>query len=156
MLGENFIKSLLALRAWQDGGQDGLSGCLAVCFVIRDRVRQGWYSGDWLQLLANHRQYSWTDAPYSDELPSTRNYAFDLLLKEIDGIFSGTRENDITQPRDALSSVFSFNNAPAKPVALYYGRLNDPNIREWFCESITRNTDNHRLIATVGSLSFFS
>lgn len=156
MLGEHFLKSQLALTAWRDGKDDGLSGMLGVCFVIRDRVRAGWYNGDWLSLLAHHREYSWTDAPYSDELPSTRNYAFDLLLKEIDGVFAGTRENDVTQPQEALSTVFQFQNMAAKPVALYYARLSDPQIRPWFVENISRVVDKHRLIASVGSLSFFS
>ena len=157
MLSADFIKAQLALQAYRDAAQDGLNGMLAVCFVVRARVRAGWQGSDWLQVLSHHREYAAVNTPPQFELPDPRNYAFGLLLQEIDGIFSGTREDDILTPSAAtMGPIVTFDNQPAKPVALYYGNLSDPNLRPWFLESISRATDRHSMVATVGSLTFFS
>ena len=157
MLAADYIKAQLATTAWRDGGHEGINGASAVALVIRNRVRAGWFNGDWLAVLSHHQDYAAVHNPYSHELPDPRNYGFGRLLQEIDGIFSGTREDDILTPNQTLMGpVVTFDNQPARPVALYYGQLDDPNLREWFLESISRNTDSHRLIASVGSLSFFS
>ncbi len=155
MLGSDFVKSQLAVRAWQDGRDEGLNGMLSVAFCIRNRVRAGFYNGDWIQVLSHHQDYAAVDKVYSLELPDPRSYAFSLLLQEIDGIFSGTREDTVTQP-DNKTWMVKAEHQGERPVALYYARLDDQNIKEWFYENITRNTEHHRLIATVGALSFFS
>jgi hypothetical protein len=147
LLGEHFVKAQFALTAWRDGGHEGISGMLATAFCIRNRVRAGFYNGDWLRVLSHHQDYAATDRTYSLELPDPRNYAFGLLLQEIDGIFAGTREDDITIPPHSM--------ARQTPVVLYYGNLADPNLRPWFL-NICRDHENHQRVATVGTLTFFS
>lgn len=161
MNAEDFIKSQLCLQAYRDAAVDGLNGMLAVCFCLRYRQRAGWFGGDWLQILAHHRDYAAVNAPPQFDLPDPRNYAFGLLIQEIDGIFSGRREDDILAPNKLFSGglVGQMDHSfaqPSPPPALYYGRLSDPEIRDWFLDNISRATDKHSLIATVGSLSFFS
>lgn len=157
MLGSDFLKAQLCLQAWRDGGSEGINGALAVAFVIRYRQRAGWHGGNWVDLLSNHREYAAVNLPPQFDLPDPNNFTFGRLLQEIDGIFSGTREDDILTPNAALMGpIVSFDGQPAKPVPLYYGNLADPNLREWFLENISRATDRHSLIATVGTLSFFS
>lgn len=155
MLGSDFVKSQLALRGWQDGAAEGLSGMLAICFVLRNRVRAGWYNGDWVSVLSHHQDYAAADKVYSLELPDPRNYAFGLLLQEVDGIFAGSREDDVTQPANK-TWLIKAQDQPDRPIALYYARLDDPNIKESFLETITRNHDNHKMVAQVGLLHFFS
>jgi hypothetical protein len=161
VIGADFIKAQLTLISWRDGGSEGLNGALACAFTIRNRLRAGFYGSDWIALLSHHQDYAASSVSPQYDLPDPRNYAFNQLLQQIDGIFAGTTEDDITAPSKLFSGgpvgqvEHSFAQ-PSPPPALYYGRLNDINIREWFLESISRNTEQHRLIATVGSLSFFS
>lgn len=158
MLGENFIKAQLCLQAYRDAASDGVDGMLACAFVIRNRVRAGWQGGDWTAILSHHRDYAASNLPPQFDLPDPRNFAFSLLLQQIDGVFSGATEDAITSPNSTLlttGAIVSFGST-TKPVALYYGRLNDPNLRPWFLDSISRDTENHHMIASVGSLSFFS
>lgn len=155
MLGSDFIKAHLARIAWADGGQEGLSGALACAFVIRARVRAGWYNGDWLQVLSHHQDYAAVDRPLPNELPDPRHYAFSLLLQEVDGIFAGSREDDVTQPANKTWLIKAQDQAD-RPIALYYANLSDSAIKESFLETITRNHDNHKLVAQVGLLHFFS
>jgi hypothetical protein len=157
MLGSEYIKANLCVQCWRDGGQDGLDSMRACAFVIRNRVRVGWHNSDWLKVLSHHRDYAASNVPPQFELPDPRNYAFGLLLQEIDGIFAGTTEDDVTKTsHPSMGPIVTFDNQPSKPVALYYGRLGDPNLREWFLLNISRNTEQHSLVATVGGLSFFS
>lgn len=157
MLGENFVKAQLALTAWRDGKSEGLSGCLAVMFTIRNRIRAGWFNGDWIQVLAHHQDYAAVDRPYSSELPDPRNYLFSLVLQEVDGVFSGSREDDVTKVANPVSnSTFRFQGQDSTPVPLYYARLDDPQIKESFLQNISQNHEQHKLVAQVGLLHFFS
>lgn len=147
---------MLALQAYRDAETEGISGMVAVALVIRYRVRAGFYGGDWLQVLSHHQDYAAVHNPHTPDLPDPRHPSFSQLLQQIDGIFDGRREDDILVPNATMGPIVSFDGQPERPVPLYYARLDDPNIGQWFLENISRNTDKHRLIATVGNLSFFS
>jgi len=149
MQGPEFICALLALQAWRDGREEGISGMLGVAFVIRNRIRAGWWGGDWLQILAHHKEWAATEKPYSDELPDPRNFAFRAILQEVNGIFSGARVDDI------LVTVTNSILSVPPPPALYYGRIND-DLRPWFLESISRNHDQHKIVAQIGLLHFWT
>lgn len=153
MLGDHFIKAQLALLGWKDGGLEGINGCLGVCFVIRNRQRAGWYGGNWIDILSHHQDWAADDRQYDLTLPQPNDHTFRTLLQEIDGIFAGTREDDVTKAQTALSQDFRYENAQQTAVALYYGRLDDPDLRPWFRESVCQGKFP---IATVGGLSFFN
>jgi hypothetical protein len=146
--GTDFICSNLALRAWQDGFAEGLNGMLAVAHTIKRRVDAGWYNGDWISVLSKHKTWSARVEPYPDEIPDPRVYSFQCLLQEINGIFNGSRQDDITVPAQSVLSH------PAPP-ALYYGRL-DQITNDWFLENISRKPEQHQRVAVVGMLTFFS
>ncbi len=118
MLGTEFIQSQIALLAWRDAFSEGLNGMLGVAYTLRNRQRAGWWNGDWIKLLSNHRMYLSHNRPYTDELPDPRVYSFQCLLQEIDGIFRGTCVDNVTVP---ASSVLA---KPAPP-CLYYAKLNE-------------------------------
>src|SRR6266481_297945 len=149
MQGTDFLCGQLALLAWRDGFTEGLSGMEAVCFVIRNRVNAGWWGGNWVDVLAHHRDYSYRTELYPDTLPDPRVYSFQYLLQEINGIFSGQRKDDVTVPNQP-----SFVASAYKP-ALYYAKLNEIN-RDWFLENISRQPQIHSRVAQVGALTFFS
>lgn len=158
MTGSDFLCSMLALRAWNDGGAaDGLNGALAVAFVQRNRVRSGWESGNWNDVLRKHHQWSATSEHYPDDIPDpTRNFAFSTLISEVGAVFNGTKEDRITvSSREIPTGYSSISLGAPPPVSLYYGRLNMIS-NPWFLEEISRNVDKHKLIAQVGSLSFWT
>lgn len=156
MTGTDFIAGQLALKAWQDGYPEGLNGMLAVAFTIRNRVRAGWYGGDWLQVLSHHQEYAATLALPSQTLPDIRVYSINALLQEITGIVNGTREDNITIKRDEYATF----RPGSRPVALYYGHT-DKIDNPWFLEEICRaknddGTMRHERVANMATLTFWS
>jgi len=147
--GSDFICGQLALAAWRDGFSEGLEGMRAVAFCVRNRVNAGWWNGDWVSVLAHHRDYSYRTELYDDTLPDPRVFSFQCLLQEINGIFSNQTKDDVTVPVQP-----SFVQNVYKP-ALYYAKLNEIT-NDWFLENISRNTAVHSRVATVGALTFFS
>jgi hypothetical protein len=149
MQGSSFIAAELARLAWLDAHEEGLLGMLGVCFTIRNRVRAGWFSGNWVEVLSNHRTYSAKTEPYPDTVPDPRVYAFQCLLQDIDAIFSGQRVDDVTIPANPSFAIQAY-----KP-ALYYGRL-DQITNPWFLENIARQPEIHPRVAQVGMMYFFA
>jgi hypothetical protein len=146
MQGSEFVKSLLALRAYRDAASEGLTGMLAVCFVYRNRVNAGWWDGSWVEVLKHHKDVSAYESQNETDIPDPRNYAFQCLLQEIDGIFNGTREDDISTPKTSILAV------KLKP--FYFANL-DQIDREWFLTEISRNPE-HKRMSQVGGLTLFS
>lgn len=148
MTDADFICANLARIAYYDGFSEGLSGMLACAFTIRNRVKAGWFGGDWIQVLSRHKEKSADLTPFPEELPDPKIRSVRFLLHEVTGIFSGARQDDITVSGQSVLSV-------APPVALYYGRL-DTADNPFFIEKICRDPENHKRVAQVGMLSFFS
>jgi hypothetical protein len=124
---------------------------LGIAFTIRNRVRAGWYGGDWLQVLSHTHEWSASLAlpdPYA--LPDIRIYSINNFLQEISGVVSGSREDDVTIKRDSLMTF----RPGALPLALYYGRL-DKIDNPWFLENISMNPE-HKRVSNQGTLYFWS
>lgn len=163
MIGANFLKAELARIAYLDGGKEGISGAMGCAFAIRNRVRAGFYNGSWSQVLSNHRQYSASLEPYPDTIPDPNTFLMTRLLQEIDGVFDGNQEDNVTIASDPISSYMKVGAgrvgdlvvSSKPPVALYYGyadRLTNP----WFVNEIAGKPEQHRVIATVAGLFFWS
>jgi hypothetical protein len=125
---------------------------LGCAFTVRNRIRAGWYGGNWLDVLAHHQEWSGT-TQQSTEIPDPRVLSFMMLLQQIDGIFTGATDDHITIKRDGEASRISLTGPP--PVALYYSRL-DRTDNEWFLNNISRCPEKHPMIAQVGLMSFFA
>jgi hypothetical protein len=144
--GQEFVKALLALRAYRDAAPEGLNGMMAVCFVYRNRVEAGWWGGSWIEVLKHHTDVSFLTHNDETDIPDPRNYAFQCLLQEVDGIFNGTREDDISTPKTSILAV------KLKP--FYFAKL-DQISNPWFLENIARNPE-HKRMSQVGGLTLFS
>lgn len=152
MKDSTFVTSLLALKCWQDGRDEGLNGMLGIAFTIRNRIRASWYGGSWVDVLAHHKEWSATLESPGDALPDPRVYSFTVFLQQVDQIFSGALDDFITIKKDGeWRTVLS----AAPPVALYYGYLNNIS-NPWFRENISLKGEQHPRIATVGGLTFFA
>ena len=143
---------MLAVRCWQEGHEEGLNGMMAVAFALRNRVRAGWYGGNWLEVIENMDKSSSKLEPYGNKLPDPRIFSFMQFLQIIDNIFSGALEDTITIKQDGEWRTVLGKPAP---VVLYWARL-DKITNPWFLDNITRNPERHARVAQIGQLFFFS
>lgn len=163
MNGQLFLASQLARLAYLDGAHEGLSGMMACAFTIRNRVRAGFYNSSWPEVLSHHRDWSGSLDPYPDTIPDPNKFALQSLLQEIDGILSGSREDDITIAQDSIQRYHrvgavragDISVAVAPPVVLYYANPNNIT-NPFFRDNICNQPENHRVLATIGSLWFWS
>ena len=90
-------------------------------------------------------------------LPNPRkNPIFFEFLQDMDAIYSGLKLDTVTVAQDSIHNFMKFGGeVNQNPVALWYGRLNDPKISQDFVENISRSL-NHKRIAQVGNITFFS
>lgn len=153
MTGNDFLAATLAYFSWRDGFDHGLSGMLAISFVIRNRIRAQWYGGSWSEVLSHHQEWSSKIEPYPPTIPDPRSHSFQMLLHEVTDIYNGVREDNITIARDSIRQ--SINIGPSPAPALYYGCLNEIS-NPWFSEHISSKPQEHPRIASVGMLSFFA
>jgi len=146
MTPQDVIRVELAMLAWREGFRHGgIKNMLAVAFVVRNRVNAGWLAGDWLKIISSHDEYSSmvmmhpehyrTEANIGN-IPNFHHRTVRDLLVEVDFIFDGTKNDDLTEG------------------ALYYGELNSIQ-NPWFLENIARKPEDHPRVATIGPVSFF-
>lgn len=141
---------MILLKSWQEAHEEGLNGMCAVAFAIRNRVRAGWFGGNWIEVLSNlDKSSSKLELPIT-AIPDTRPYAMMQFMQIVDNIFSGSQEDNITikQGGDVQSMGLKV------PVALYWARL-DQVTNPFFLENIIRKPEQHPRIAQCGQLFFF-
>jgi hypothetical protein len=98
MTGEEITKSLALVAAWKHEHHNGVNGMLAVLLVLRNRVNEGWFNGDWMQNIGSLLRHTW-DSPTIEgesDLPDVREPNFIKLIQYIDGIFDGTQPDSLT------------------------------------------------------------
>lgn len=156
MTGQDFLTAELARISWLEGGTEGISGAKAVCFSIRNRIRAGFYGGDWSQVLSNHKNWSATLEPLPATIPDPRDSAFRTFLQDVTNIFTGMSEDNITIAQDSMANYLKIGNlSAAPPPALYFCRLNEIT-SDHFLNEIVRKPEVHKRIATVGTLVFLT
>ena len=156
MTGSDFLTAELARLSWIYGGSEGISGAKACAFSFRNRVRAGWFGGNWSEVLSHHREVAATTEPLPDLIPDPRESGFRTFLQDVTAIFSGQAEDTITIAQDSMANYMKIGNlSVAAPPSLYFGRLNEIS-NPFFLNEIVRKPDSHKRIATVGTLTFFS
>lgn len=130
---DDFLKSLLALTAWQHGREYG--GYLPTCMImgcIANRVRLGW--GSWMEMIERVPAYS-AIMNMPTGYPSIWDVNFVRILNEVEGIYGGSA-NDMSKG------------------ALYWADLRHIE-NPWFKEKILGNLEQHPRIADCNSLVLF-
>ena len=156
MNGADFLTAELARISYLEGISEGVSGAKAISFCIRNRVRAGFYGGNWAEVLSHHKEWSANLDPLPSTIPDPRQPDFRILLQDISGIFSGQAEDTITIAQDSMANYMKIGNlSVAAPPSLYFCRLNEIT-NPFFLNEIVRKPDSHKRIATVGTLTFFS
>ena len=132
---ENYVKGQLAAFAVSEGYRyGGTANMVAAAQVIGNRVRAGWFGGDWLLVIAHAPEVAGT-VDVSSGPVNPRDGGFRALLGRVDDIYYGTADDALTEG------------------ALYYAEL--CSAREWFVTNIATQPDSHPRLAQVGPVTFF-
>lgn len=114
-----------------------------VAQVLANRVAEGW--GDWSVVL--DKADSVVGALKVDYPIDPRNVVFRRMLTAIDDIYHGIANDEGVNILDPITG--------SKMVSLYYCDPNNCPL-EWFRSNILADEPNHRRLASIGSLIFFS
>lgn len=141
MTNDEYTKSILATLCWREDRSDALQGMVACGLVVRNRVKAGFYGGDWIQVMCAHNQYSSMSVVgdsqsiiYGDLRDPPAPKMRRKLMQKVETIYAGT-EPDITDG------------------SLYYGNL--VNVTSgWFKTEILGKLAQHPRVATIGRQTF--
>lgn len=137
MTTDTFVKAQLAGFAYTEANHTGsLDAMRAVCFIVRNRVRAGWAGGDWNRVINHAPVHAAHEA--QSEGPSLESEIFRRLLLQIDEIYQGTAEDNLTEK------------------GMYYCDVTGRAVRDWFAQNIVRDPGHHPRVAQVGMIHIFS
>jgi hypothetical protein len=143
---ENFIKARLVSFVIDEAqGDPSLNQSLAIAQCLAHRVNAGWFGGDWLAVIDNAPEVVGTVYPQRATV-NPRDVRFRDLLRRIDDVYYGSAESMISCETFDGDEVIN---------PLYYCEANNVN-RPWFQENILSDPEAHRMVATVGTLTFFT
>lgn len=132
---ESFLKGQIAAYAIHEGFRHGgVDNMLAVAQVLRNRYTAGWQGGDWMRIL--EAAETSTGTLYPREAARIRDTFIRLFLQRLDDVFTGN-EDDNTNG------------------ALFYCELHNLN-RAWFKTNVLAHKEEHRQVAKIGPVTFFS
>ncbi len=142
----DFQKGALALFAARAAGPGAaLEQMKAICYCIRNRVRAGWYDGQWLTVMehAGETLANPLDTFFVD--PTVRS--LQRLIADVDDIYYGgasqnrNMRNDQTPTAQKFAAeTFDLEGAIGK--SCYWHFLNKP-IYAWFRENIIEKPEEH-------------
>lgn len=138
----NFERAQVARFAYLEARRTGSLDCMkGICYVIRNRVKNGWGDGTWLSVIEAHSKVE-GNLP-GGQAPAVRLEGADrllqLIIRDIDDIYTGASSDETKRViQDAL--YWQFVDRPPKP---------------WFVENIVRQPESHPRIAGLGMIAFF-
>lgn len=139
MTADQFVKAQIAAFAWNEAGHcGGIDSMLAVCYVLRNRVRAGWFGGDWMSVLNGTEQSSAFELGQPKKM-DIGSEVFRRLLMQIDDIYQGVAIDNLTYEGLYYIETLSRGRFP----------------RDWFLRNIVSNFANHPRIAQVGMIQIF-
>lgn len=122
----------------------------AICFVLRNRARSGWYNSSWLGVIAGARTDDRGPMPIPNPLPTviTADRLLQMIIRDVDDIYMGQDRSD-----DSTRLMVVGDNPP-KTSALYYMFVDRP-VSAWFAENIVRKPAEHPQTGNIGPLMLF-
>lgn len=141
MVHEDFAKALACLVSWREERANKLNGMMGVLFLLRNRVKAGWFHGDWVLNITAKNQFSSMSRigdSQTVEYPDPRDPEWQALLQNVEPIFSGEAVDNLTAG------------------ALYYCDPG-PGITPggWFAREIIGKPDEHPQVAKIGTTLYF-
>lgn len=150
MTANDLQKAALVFFAARETGCRDLQQMRAICYVIRNRLRQGW-AENWLTLIETAGVHAGND-PLPDYSLDLQNRNLQLLARDIDQIFFG--DSYTSDPiAEAVSEVRTISGKKRNP-PLYYCFADRP-IRDWFTSRIIRDQENHQNSTQVGFMMLY-
>ncbi|MGA9668395.1 MAG: hypothetical protein WBQ94_04260 [Terracidiphilus sp.] len=154
-------RAALALYAARAAGEGGsLEQMKGIAYCIRNRVKAGWYDGQWLTVI-EHADESGANPPGIRVVLDPNNRALQRLAADIDDIYYGAgAEGPGNREQKKLAPVAQ-NFAPsggelrdAVGRACYWAWVNEP-FTAWFQEHILDHPEDHIMKAQMGMMLFF-
>ncbi len=147
------MRGHLVTFAYREAGPGAsLEAMLAICYLIRNRVKMQWEDGNWIRVIERAHLHAAHDvSPHVELDPESRQYQ--RLLKEIDDIFYGGAPSTEGNPPEGGMSLFE-SMCERKHERLYWMHTGRP-VRPWFAEHIVRDPKNHPMRGTLGTMMFF-
>lgn len=145
----DFQRAQLVDFAVRESGPDGsLDQMKAIAYCIRNRVRQGWYEGSWLQVLEHAAETAGNPSGARTPL-DIDNRSFQRMMSDVDEIYFSRRDY-AREPTGARMPELE----EAIGNAVYWAWVNRP-FTPWFEERILRDPKNHPQHASMGVMFFF-
>lgn len=131
---ETYTRAMLVKFAAEEGQRHGgVNNMLAILHVLRNRVFAGW--GDWMEVLETAASRRGTI--YPPAALNMRGNDVRVLLNRIEEIYSRVDTSDFTGG------------------ALFYVDQNMP-MEEWFRREIIGRPEDHKRVAHIGPVWFFT
>ena len=155
----NYEKALLFMQCCREASHLGEQAMLAVAFCLRNRQRNGFEGGDWLQIIQYCNRLRYNDAPPNNEFPDLRNPIIHRFLAKIDSVFDGSMPDVLTSCTQFATALTAQGNAAGLTSGVATGK--------WYCEldkitnpeflaRIVRAPHDHPRTSTVGGLTIFA
>lgn len=137
---------MLVRYAVQEVGPKGsLEQMKAVCYCLRNRVREGW--GEWMDVIESADEHR-ANEPTEPAAIDTSSRAYQRLLHDVDDIYFG-HSSDFSEGPSLEDSLCE------KERPCFYWLFLDRPMQQWFKDTIAGDKENHPSNATMGLMMFF-
>lgn len=151
MTQNDFTRAQLAAFCIREAGLSApLEHMKAIALCMRNRVRQGWHGGEWLENIDEAGQYS-AHSPGPRVSLDMKDRSQSRLVREIDEIFF-SRPSDGFEASESAGESISLEESVAKSV--YWGFVNRP-FTDWFKSQILYKAEEHRQGTQIGLMMLF-
>lgn len=141
-------RAALALFAAREAGPSAsLEQMKGICYVIRNRVRAGWFDGNWITVM-EHADEASGNMPAERFYLDLQSRSLQRLFRDIDDIYYGGGSGNSWTPEQAAD----LETAVGKQ--LYWMFIDRPH-NPWFVERILRDPENHPNRAQAGTMMFY-
>jgi hypothetical protein len=135
---EQFQRAQIVQFAVNQAAYTGSLPCMkGVCYVLRNRVRKGWYDGSWIAAIEHAPEVAGNE-PQEPKKLNLSDRLFQMMLRDVDEIFFGGGEDETHQVVNDALYFMSIDRSP----------------RAWFVENIVRDDTNHPRRAHIGPIAF--
>jgi hypothetical protein len=145
----DFQRAQLVAFAVQEAGPGAcLDQMKAIAYCVRNRVRQGWFDGDWLKIM-DHAEESRANLPGPRVPFDAGSRTLQRLIADIDEIYF-SRRDAVREPSGAKMPDLE----EAIGNSTYWSFINQP-YSTWFMDRILADPKNHPNHATMGTMLFY-
>jgi hypothetical protein len=142
MNADAYILARLASYAIQQGARHGgVANMFCVAHVIRNRVQQGWFGGNWMQVMEAAHEVEAVDYAGDHFQVNLQSFPIRSFLQKVDDVYEGNAEDVFSNGRGVY-----FCDMHADP----------SHISLWFIDNIIHNPGDHPRVGTVGPVTLFA